>query len=267
MKFSFMSFSCPEASLAEVLEIAGRFGYDGIEPRSQAQHRHGIEIDISDAQRREIKKRFEDSGIDYACIATSIRYNFSDTGKLNENIELTKQFISLAADTGCRRIRVFGGMPDIEGRTAEEAIDIVGNALGKVKEAAEQYRVYICLETHDFFSRADLAARAVRLANSSFVRVNWDIMHPFTMGMKIEEAFSQVKDLVAHCHVHDGTYDRERNVTLALMGKGEIPYKRAVQLLKGIKYDGYLSGEYIGAWKPDVVLPHDIKVLRSYMSE
>ena len=67
MNYSFMTFSCPEASLAEALEMAERFGYDGIEPRISAGHGHGIELGIdayiprsyipSDRQRMEIYRR------------------------------------------------------------------------------------------------------------------------------------------------------------------------------------------------------------------
>ncbi len=47
------------------------------------------------------------------------------------------------------------------------------------------------------------------------------------------------------------------------MGEGESPYNVAVGLLKNSGYTGYLSGEYINAWSPEVVLPHDIEVLKS----
>jgi len=265
MKFAFMSFSCPEATLPEMLEMAKKYGYEGIEPRSEAQHKHGVEPETSPEKRREIKKLFTDSGIECACIATSITYNYSDTGKRNSLIERTRQFIRLAPEVGCHRLRVFGGMPDVKDRTKEEAVKIVGDALAEVKETAEQHRVHVCLETHDFFCRADMAAAAVRRAGSPFIRINWDIMHPFTYLMTVEEAFAEVKDLVAHCHIHDGTYDKARKPTLALMGEGEIPYNIAVRLLKNMNYDGYLSGEWINAWPVDVVLPHDLKELKSYL--
>ena len=43
MKYSFMSFSCPELTLDEMLSMAKEFGYDGIEPRISSNHRHGVE--------------------------------------------------------------------------------------------------------------------------------------------------------------------------------------------------------------------------------
>ncbi|HOL21926.1 MAG TPA: sugar phosphate isomerase/epimerase family protein [bacterium] len=264
MKFSFMSFTTPDKSLKEMIDIAKKYGYDGIEPRAQEKHKHGIEIDTLPEERKEIRRIFEGEGIECACIATSIRYCFTDETQREKEIELTKKFIDLAADIGCKRIRVFGGVPD-RVITYEEAIKIVADALSKVKDYAETFKVYVCLETHDFFSRADIAAAPVKKVNSPFIKINWDIMHPFTKLMTIEEAFTELKGLIEHCHIHDGTYDKARVPKLALMGEGEIPYNIAVRLLKNSGYRGYLSGEYINAWPPEVVLPHDIEVLKSYM--
>jgi|LSQX01.2.fsa_nt_gb sugar phosphate isomerase/epimerase len=264
MKFSFMSFTCPEATLNEMIDMAKKYGYEGIEPRAQGQHKHGVELNATPEKRKEIKTIFQNSGIECACIATSLKYCFTDKVKRDENIDTTKKFIELAKDIGCKRLRVFGGNPDKE-IGVEEAIKIVGEALTELKKDAEAAKVYICLETHDFFSRADVAALAVRMAKNPYIRVNWDIMHPYTRKMTIEEAFLEVKDIVAHCHIHDGNYGKDQRPKLALMGQGEIPYHTAVRLLQGMNYDGYMSGEYIGAWPPDVVLPNDIQVLRSYM--
>jgi sugar phosphate isomerase/epimerase len=264
MKFAFMSFSCPEATLAEMFDMAKKYGYEGIEPRAQAQHKHGVEIETTAEQRSAIRKAFADSGVECACIATSIQCCKVDKAKRAEQVELTKKFIALAADLGCGRLRIFGGKPDAE-IPMEEAVKLAGEGLSQVKEAAEQAKVAVCMETHDHFMRADDCAKAVRIAESSFIRVNWDIMHPYTRGMTIEAAFGEVKDLVSHCHIHDGSYDEKRSAKLALMGEGEIPYRTAVQLLKSISYEGYLSGEYIKAWPPEVVLPHDVRALRSYL--
>lgn len=264
MKFAFMSFTCPGATLQEMFEIAKKYGYDGIEPRAQSEHGHGVEITAGAEKRKEIRKSFEGSGIECACIATGMKYCLADRSKRQEYIDNTRRFIDLASDIGCKRLRVFGGNPDKE-ITAAEGIEIVGEALTELKKDAEEKQVYLCLETHDFFSRADVAASAVRLAKSPYIRINWDILHPYKRNMTIEEAFAEVKDLVEHCHIHDGTFDKARKPKLALMGQGEVPYNIVVRLLQNMGYEGYLSGEYIGAWAPEVVLPNDIEVLKSYM--
>ena len=56
MKYAFMTFSCPELGLDEVLRLAGRLGYDGVEPRIDCEHKHGIEIDTGAAARNEFRR-------------------------------------------------------------------------------------------------------------------------------------------------------------------------------------------------------------------
>ena len=63
MKYSFMSFSCPDLDLDGMLSLAERFGYDGIEPRIDSGHRHGVEVDSDSAFRREARKRAEEKGV------------------------------------------------------------------------------------------------------------------------------------------------------------------------------------------------------------
>ena len=85
MKFSFMTFSCPELDLESVLELAQRYGYDGIEPRVSAKHQHGIELDATPEQRREIVRKVDASGIQLSCIATSCC--FADPANATEHAD------------------------------------------------------------------------------------------------------------------------------------------------------------------------------------
>lgn len=34
-----MSFSCPELNLDEMIEVAKKYGYNGVEPRISAEHK------------------------------------------------------------------------------------------------------------------------------------------------------------------------------------------------------------------------------------
>ena len=56
MRYSFMTFSCPDLGLREALDLARRLGYDGIEPRTDAKHAHGVEIDAPPARRAEARR-------------------------------------------------------------------------------------------------------------------------------------------------------------------------------------------------------------------
>ena len=121
MNYSFMSFSCPDLTLDEMLSLAKRIGYDGIEPRIVSGHKHGIEMDSSADYRKESKKKAKDSGIALCCVATSCRY--SDPANTQQMVDDTKRAIDLAGDVGAPRIRVFGGaIPKDVSREAYPAI-------------------------------------------------------------------------------------------------------------------------------------------------
>ena len=60
MKYSFMSFSCPDLTLTEMLEAAEKFGYGGLEPRIDAGHAHGIETSLTPAEKKAVRQQVAD---------------------------------------------------------------------------------------------------------------------------------------------------------------------------------------------------------------
>ncbi len=269
MQLSFMTFSCPDWTLTEVLTGAIKYGYDAVEPRSEAQHKHGVELDTTKKQRKEIKSSFEDTGIVCACIATSRQYSMADAAKREESIELTKRYVDLAHDVDCRHLRVFGG-PTPEGADFADVKKYVAESLRVCAEHAEKAEVYLCFETHDSYCHSADALEVIKLADHPNAAINWDIMHPFRVGDTIAGAFENVKSHVRHCHVHDGTRPADGGPNgweLAPMGDGHIPHDEAFKLLATINYKGALSGEWINWRTPEEVLPYEAEVMRRYRSE
>jgi sugar phosphate isomerase/epimerase len=266
MKLSFMTWVCPDWDVNQILTAAIRYGYDGVEPRVEAKQRHGIDLDTTKKQRKEFRSQFADCGIEMSCLATSRTFSSADAAERGESVELACRYIDLAADLGCAHIRVFGGAIP-EGVSREEAHKYVAESLRRCGEHVGDREVYVCLETHDHFSRAADAAETVRLAAHPKVGIVWDVMHPFRAGDSMEVAFEAVKPFVRHCHIHDGQLPEGPGgpVELALMGEGDIPHDEAIRLLAGMSFQGHLSGEWISFLPPDEVLPHDERVLRGYL--
>ncbi len=260
MKYSFMTFSCPQLSLDEVLSLAKRIGYDGVEPRVVSNHKHGIETDTDDAKRREIKSKFAQSGIAACCVATSCRYADPDTAQ--QMIDETLRCTDLAGDIGAPTIRVFGGKMGA-GLSREAAIDLVAKSLGSVADHAASRDVLICMETHDDWCDPKHVAEVMKRVNHPAVRVNWDIMHPVRTGhATIDESFQTLKPWIKHLHTHDASKETGKLVPI---GEGFIDHKRAVELLLNMPYDGYLSGEWISWEDPyETHLPRELATLKSY---
>jgi len=100
MKISFMTWACPDWTLAQVLAGAIRYGYDAVEPRVEAEHAHEIELDTTKKQRKAIKQQFADCMVEISALATSRRYAIAADHELAESVDLTKRYVDLAADLG-----------------------------------------------------------------------------------------------------------------------------------------------------------------------
>jgi sugar phosphate isomerase/epimerase len=256
MKYSFMSFSTPELTLAETLEVARKYGYDGIEPRLDSNHAHGIEVTATAVERGALKKQADDAGISLCCLATSLK--FANAATADDTVSQAYERIDLAGDLGVPVIRVFGGsFPDMN---REQAIEQMASTLSRVADHAQQRGVTICCETHDVWCNpADLAAVLSRV-NHTAVACNWDIMHPVRVaGVTMDFAFETLKPWIRHIHVHDGDADG-----MLPIGTGIIDHRRAIELLKTIGYTGFLSGEWI-KWEPyEVHLPRELAAMKAY---
>jgi len=269
MKLSFMTWVCPEWSLSQILTAAIRYGYEGVEPRAEANQEHGIELDSTKKVRKQIRQQFADCGVEISAIATSRRYAIETEHELTESIELTKRLAELAADVGTQNLRVFGGATP-ERMDFADAKKLVAESLHECATCAADHGVYLCLETHDSYSLSSDCVETVRMADHPNVAISWDIMHPYRHGESIEEAFDNVRGFVRHCHVHDAARPADEGPAgwqIALMGEGDIPHDEAVKLLAGIDFAGYLSGEWIKSFPPEEILPHDARVLDQYRRE
>ena len=262
MNYAFMSFSTPELSLQEMCVVAKEYGYSGIEPRMDANHHHGIEISTSSDERMALKTIANDAHIILTCLATSLK--FSDPSQTSKTIDETYARIDLAYDLDISRLRIFGGAIP-EGRSREQGISTVSNALREVAGYAERKSVTLCLETHDDWCDPSQVAEVMKRTDHPAIAVNWDIMHPVRMGhATMSAAYNLLKPWIKHVHLHDGAGKIGEGASLVPIGKGLIDHKCAMKCLISDRYTGYVSGEWINweAWK--MHLPRELSTLKQY---
>jgi sugar phosphate isomerase/epimerase len=258
MKYSFMTFSTPLLTLAETLAVAKRYGYDGIEPRLDAKHAHGIEVAATAAERAAFRGQAAASGLALAGLATSLK--FADPAAEAEMVSQAHERIDLAGDVGAPTIRVFGGkVPQALPR--EKAIEQVAKCLTAVAEHATRRGVVVCLETHDDWCDPVHVAAVLARVNHPAIACNWDVMHPVRMGFaSVEQSFDLLRRWIRHTHLHDGTGGAQ--LKMVPIGTGDIDHKTFLKLLKRAGYTGFLSGEWIN-WEPyETHLPRELATLK-----
>lgn len=259
MRYAFTSFSAPQSSLAELAELAVRYGYGGLEPRVGAGHGHGLELSASPGWRRTLARLVADAGLELVCLATSGHY--SDPATAPDEVERTRRALDLAADVGAGRIKVFCGPvpPGVERAAASSSVI---RSLWVLAGDAYVRGVKICVETHDDWSDPEVMAGVLRAVDHPAVAVIWDVMHTLREGGAAPDtAVRTLRPWLDHVHVHDGLLRRDR-LEFRPIGAGEVDHHRPLQLLREVGYGGFLSGEWLDWEPPEVHLPREIAALR-----
>lgn len=239
MKYAFMTFSAVHHRFNDLLSMAKRLGYDGVEPRMG--HAHGIDGDLPTSQRKEMKERSTETGIAICCLASG--NSFAHPDKTENSVEEIRRLIEVSRDLGCPAIRVFGGRISSEAERAA-ATDRVAEALLRLADEAQAADVKICLETHDSWTQPSDVAAVMQRVNHPAIGVNWDILHPQRIHkIPMRDAYDILSPWIHHVHIHDATF--EPQLVYTTMGEGAVDVGSALSCLIESNYNGYLSGEWI----------------------
>jgi sugar phosphate isomerase/epimerase len=266
VKFAFSTLACPQWTTEQVVDNAVRLGYDGLEWRLL----NGEIIDpVRDADSlRQAVALTRARGLEVCAIDTSCKFNLSDPAERTQNVEVLRQWITLAHELNVPILRVFGGAGS--GTDLAEENQWVADSLRQVASQAEQAHVTIVLETHDGFASSQRVAQVLHLVNSPAIAALWDSHHPYRVGETAPQVMDQLDGHIAHVHVKDARRLDAAGTQwqLVLIGEGEVPIREQLQSLQQHGYTGYVSVEWEKRWHPEiegpeVALPQHITWLRA----
>jgi sugar phosphate isomerase/epimerase len=246
--FAFSTLGVPGLPIPEVLALATRTGYTGLELR--CAEGEPIHPAMPAAQRRSAATAFRDTGITPLCLASYIK--IAAPGPDGPVIDALRAHLDLAADLGAANLRVFPGGP---------ASDRAAERLGAVTADARSHEVRVLVETHDSHpSGRDLAAL---LAPTADVGTVWDVMHTHLCGESPRDTYAALADRLAYIQLKDVSPSR----TPVQLGEGVLPLEQVVGLLVHENYSGWVSWEYEAAWFPEAApLPSLLSAARAWLS-
>ncbi len=148
MRFGFTSYQWgSDWDIPTLIANCAKAQAFGVELRTSSNYAHGVELSLSQSQRREVKKRFADSPVALIGIASAERFDWPDPAKLNAAIESAKAHVKLSQDVGSRGVRVFPN--DFHKEVPQEkTIEQISRALNIVGKYAADYGQTIRLENH-----------------------------------------------------------------------------------------------------------------------
>ncbi|HCO93735.1 MAG TPA: xylose isomerase, partial [Phycisphaerales bacterium] len=117
----------------------------GVELRTE--HAHGVESNLNARQRRDVKKRFDDSPVTLLGPGANFAFHHADASRLRKDIEGAKEYIKLSRDCGGTGIKV---KPNDLPRNVpqEKTIEQIGKSLNELGRFGADYGQQIRLEVH-----------------------------------------------------------------------------------------------------------------------
>lgn len=198
----------------------------GVELRTN--HAHGVEVNLSPGQRKEVRKRFQDSSVVLVGYGSNYAFDQPDPDELKKSIESTKQYILLSHDVGGSGVKVKPNQFH-DGIPHEKTLEQIGNALDELGKFGADYGQEIRLEVHGKGTQElPNIKKIMDIASHPNVGVCWNCNDEDLNGKGLEYNFNLVKDRFgATVHV------RELNI-------GSYPYQDLVGLLVKMEYKGWV---------------------------
>ena len=211
--------------LPRLLENCQAAGIHGVELRTT--HSHGVEPTLTGWQRREVRKRFQDSPVELVGLGSNERFDQTDPVPLHLAIEASKRFIVLSHDVGSSGVKVKPN--DLhEGVPYEKTIAQIGEALNHLGAFAASYGQQVRLEVHGQCARLPIMRDIMEIAAHPSVAVCWNSNKQDLEAPGLAHNFGLVKErLGATCHIHR-------------LEKQDYPYPELFELLVGARYSGWL---------------------------
>lgn len=198
----------------------------GVELR--VEHKHGVTLDLSAAQRAEVKKKFAGSPVEIIGMGTNEQYDWTDQARLKESIETTKKWLQLSKDIGGSGVKV---KPNAfhEGVPHEKTLEQIGKSLNELGRYALDMGQLIRLEVHGNGTQELPNIKTIMdYVENKGSTVCWNSNDEDLIGQGLEYNFNLVKDRFGDiCHV------RELNM-------GDYPYQQLMNLFVGIDYPGWI---------------------------
>ncbi|MGL5931008.1 MAG: sugar phosphate isomerase/epimerase family protein [Dermatophilaceae bacterium] len=239
------TLGAPDEPLPTVLDGLRRAGVAAVELRVGPEQ--PVDAASPEPVRRRVRELIAGHGLEVLAVASYVRLGQGeDTTAVVDDLE---RHLHLAADLGARFVRVFPGAPDAAGGDDVVMID----RLARVADRAQAIGVRIALETHDSHPRGEDVARLLDQVGHRWIGAIWDFAHPFRHGEPPEQTWAHLgRHLIAgagYVQVKDLDIRTRRP---ALIGSGDLPLARTLQVLDAGGYRDVLSLEWERAWYPDL---------------
>ncbi|MFC9328900.1 sugar phosphate isomerase/epimerase family protein [Kitasatospora sp. NPDC057015] len=238
MPLALSTLGLPGTPLDRVVGLAADHGWHGLELRCASDQ--PVRLQLTPAQRRATARLFTRAGVVPLTLASYV--GIAGPGPDEPVVADLLAHLRLAADLGCRHLRVFPhGGPGPAAAADARAV----HRLGEVAGHAWSLGVRILVETHDSHRTAAALGGVLDRVDHPAVGALWDLLHTWLAGEYPTETHRVLARRLGYVQVKDVA--SVEDLTPLALGAGVLPLAACVRLLPR---DSWVAWEYEAPWHP-----------------
>ena len=189
----------------------------------------------------DIKRKAFRMGLDISGTGVRNDFTLADPIKRKAEIDLVRQWVTVAAKMGAPCLRVFAGKGVPAGHTRPDVLNWMVDAVGECAEYGAKQGVTIVFQNHaDFIETADHLLEILDKVNSDWLAVNLDVG-----SFRIGDPYAQIAKVAPKA----GTWQIKEN--LFVDGKEvATDLTKIMRIVRESGYKGYLPIETLGKGDP-----------------
>lgn len=253
---AFSTIACPDWPFEKIVSFAREQNLKGIEVRGilrQLDLPLCPEFSGNQAIKKTMKLMHK-NGLQFVNLGSSADMHETNPEKANKGMDHARRFIDLAEKLHCPYIRIYPNrLPKEE--TKETTIERIAERFHRLAEYGKDKGVMVLMETHGDLVYTDDLLKVIKEVNHPNAAYIWDVTNMWTITKEpVEEVAEKLFPWVKHVHVKDAKIE-DGKVKLVLLGEGDVPMKKAMDLLKEKGYIGFYSFEWEKLWHPELMDP------------
>jgi sugar phosphate isomerase/epimerase len=216
------------ADLETIIKTLEAVEFEAVELRTG--HKHGVEPSIGAEERARVRRRFENSKVRLLSYGTTCRFQSPDAEERKKQVEIGKQFVDLAHDTGALGIKLQPmGLPrDVP---QETAIAYFGASMRELGDYGASKKVEIWMEVHGTGTQnPPVAAALLRAAGHENVGACWNCNPTDVQNGSVKESFALLGHWIRNVHLHE-------------LSDSTYPFRELFGLLRQSGYNRYTLAE------------------------
>lgn len=210
-------------------------GFEAVELRTT--HAHGVEPSLDADARREVREKFAAGKLKLLSYGTVCEFHSPEAAERARQLDIAKQFIDLARDTGAVGIKVRpNGLP--EGVPAQTTISNIAGSLREAGYYAANRGIQVWLEVHGRDAQQpSVIADIMRATAHDAVGVCWNSNPTDVIDGSVKANFDLLRPWIRTVHINELAND--------------YPWRELFTLLRKSGYEGYTLCEAQESKEPE----------------